>query len=319
MTEYTDIDYGVKEGRGGRLHGGARIVARIFVGLGTALAGGLVIAGIVGLASQNAPVQAAVTAAPVKTTTVAPHVGKATLAESFTGKAGAAPSSSWIAIDKTRPSTAWELENYRPFAAVLDGKGRLAITVTKDAAGSWTSGRIESARTNYTAGPTGKLRVSARIALPAGGKGYWPAFWMLGSDIRTNAKAWPANGEVDIMEHLGTEPGTIHGTFHGGTLSGGKSPGIGGIYKTAASLETGFHLFETELDRRAGTITWFVDGHAYHRVTRAQMGTKVWDQATGHGFYLLLNVAVGGWSGNPDANTKSGVAMLVDNVTVYAS
>ena len=291
-------------------------VARSLVGLGTALAGGLVIAGIVGLASQNAPVQAAVTAAPIKATTVA---GKATMAESFTGKAGAAPSSTWIAIDKTRPSTAWELENYRPSAAVLDGKGRLAITVTKDAAGNWKSGRIESARTNYTAGPTGKLRVSARIALPAGGKGYWPAFWMLGSDIRTNAKAWPANGEIDVMEHLGTEPGTIHGTFHGGSLSGGKSAGIGGTYKTAASLETGFHVFTTELDRRAGTITWFVDGHAYHKVTRAQLGTKVWDQATGHGFFLLLNVAVGGWAGNPDANTKSGVAMLVDNVTVYAS
>src|SRR6476659_4976377 len=53
MTKSTDIDYGVSQGRGGRLHGGARVVARCFVGLGTALAGGLVIAGIVGLASQN--------------------------------------------------------------------------------------------------------------------------------------------------------------------------------------------------------------------------------------------------------------------------
>src|SRR6476646_11392510 len=104
MTKSTDIDYGVSEGRGGRLHGGARIVARIFVGVGTALAGGLVIAGIVGLASQNAPVQAAVIVAPITATTVA---GKATMAESFTGKARAAPSSSWIAIDKTRPATAW--------------------------------------------------------------------------------------------------------------------------------------------------------------------------------------------------------------------
>src|SRR5256885_3035297 len=45
----------------------------------------------------------------------------------------------------------------------LDGEGHLLLTPIRDAAGNWTSGRIETRRTDFTAGDHGVLRVQADI------------------------------------------------------------------------------------------------------------------------------------------------------------
>ena len=73
-------------------------------------------------------------------------------------------------------------------------------------------------------------RFEARLKLPAG-QGLWPAFWMLGDNI--DAVGWPRSGEIDVMENIGKEPSTVHGTLHGPGYSG--AGGIGG----AASIEGG--------------------------------------------------------------------------------
>ena len=48
----------------------------------------------------------------------------------------------------------------------LDGNGNLLITPRRDASGNWTSGRIETNRTDFQPPAGGKLRVEARIQLP---------------------------------------------------------------------------------------------------------------------------------------------------------
>ena len=80
-------------------------------------------------------------------------------------------------------------------------------------------------------------RVEARIRVP-GGRGTWPAFWMLGTDLAE--VGWPACGEIDVMEHVGSQPSTVHGTVHvpgraGLDLPGGPPAGIGTAHDAPAA------------------------------------------------------------------------------------
>ncbi len=50
-------------------------------------------------------------------------------------------------------------------------------------------------------------RIEARIKVPEG-KGFWPAFWMLGENFPV--VGWPDCGEIDIMEYVGREPRPDH-------------------------------------------------------------------------------------------------------------
>jgi beta-glucanase (GH16 family) len=165
---------------------------------------------------------------------------------------------------------------------------------------------------------TGKLftqkygKFEARIRIPKG-QGMWPAFWMLGDDI--SAAGWPACGEIDIMENVGFEPATIHGTIHGPGYSGGKS--LGAPYAlSSGNVADDFHVFAVEWEPKE--IRFYVDGQLYETRTPADLpaGTRwVFD----HPFFVILNVAVGGgWPGNPDASTKFPQQMLVDYVRVYS-
>jgi beta-glucanase (GH16 family) len=158
--------------------------------------------------------------------------------------------------------------------------------------GAWTYGRIE-----------------ARIEIPRG-QGLWPAFWMLGDNIAQ--VGWPGSGEIDIMENIGKEPGTVHGTVHGPGYSGAN--GITSAYAlpSGAFADT-FHVFAVEW--QPDTIKWFVDSTLYKTIDpRSLPAPWVFD----HPFFILLNVAVGGyWPGNPDATTVFPQTMRVDYVRVY--
>ncbi len=155
-------------------------------------------------------------------------------------------------------------------------------------------------------------KFEARIRIPKG-QGMWPAFWMLGDDIST--AGWPACGEIDIMENVGSAPATVHGTLHGPGFSGDKS--LGAPYALpGGSISDDFHLFAVEWE--PNEIRFYVDGRLYETRTPADLppGARwVFD----HPFFLILNVAVGGnWPGRPDASTKFPQQMLVDYVRVYS-
>jgi beta-glucanase (GH16 family) len=155
-------------------------------------------------------------------------------------------------------------------------------------------------------------RFEARIKLPRG-QGIWPAFWMMGDDI---VKVhWPACGEIDIMENIGKEPGTVHGSAHGPAAKGSQGVTADFTLPEGKVFAEEFHVFAVEWEPQ--TIRFFVDDHLYATQTPATLpaGTKwVFD----HPFFLLLNVAVGGdWPGDPDVHTKFPQTMLVDYVRVY--
>ncbi|GLY98980.1 family 16 glycosylhydrolase [Actinoplanes sp. NBRC 103695] len=194
---------------------------------------------------------------------------------------------------------------------VHDGQGNLAITARRENPNNYqchygtceyTSGRILTAdKFSQAYG-----RFEARLKIPRG-QGIWPAFWMLGGGN------WPTDGEIDIMENVGFEPNTVHGTVHGPGYSG--AGGIGGGRTIGAPLADDFHQYAVEWS--PNLIIWYLDNSEFYRITPSNINGNPW--VFNHPFFMILNVAVGGyWPGYPDASTVFPQTMLVDWVRVSA-
>ncbi|MFF1813584.1 glycoside hydrolase family 16 protein [Streptomyces sp. NPDC058251] len=215
----------------------------------------------------------------------------------------------------------------------LDGAGNLRITPRRDAAGNWTSGRIETNRSDFQPPAGGKLRVEARLQMPnvtgAAAKGYWPAFWMLGAPYRGNWWNWPGIGELDIMENvqgINNEWATMHcGTSPGGPCN--EKSGIGGQQVCAGTTcQGGFHTYAVEWDKSTSPeeMRFYLDGVNFHTVRQNQVDATTWTNATNHGYFIILNVAMGGefpaaFGGGPDGGTDPGHPLVVDYVQVLQS
>jgi beta-glucanase (GH16 family) len=155
-------------------------------------------------------------------------------------------------------------------------------------------------------------KFEARIRIPRG-QGMWPAFWMLGDNIST--VGWPACGEIDIMENVGSEPTRILGSLHGPGFSG-ANPLSAPYVVPSGNVADDFRVFAVEWEPQE--IRFYVDGHLYETRTPADIPPNAhWP--FDHPFFVILNVAVGGnWPGSPDASTKFPQQMLVDYVRVYS-
>ena len=233
-------------------------------------------------------------------------------AQEFDGPAGAPPDPSvWVA---ELGGGGWgddQLQSYSqpPANAYLTGSGQLAIVARDDAD---APGGISSARLTTRGLVAFRYgRVAARIKVPSGA-GVWPAFWMLGTDI--DAVGWPACGEIDVMEHVGSDPTAVHGTVHGPGYAG-IGHGVGHRFDSRSRLSDDFHTYAVAWS--AASISWQLDGHEYFRVAAADVpGPWPFDKA----FFLMINLAIGGrWPGNePDASTLP-AEMLIDWIRVDGS
>ncbi|MGI8467392.1 MAG: glycoside hydrolase family 16 protein [Pyrinomonadaceae bacterium] len=213
-----------------------------------------------------------------------------------------------------------ELEYYTnsPENAYHDGKGSLVIKAIKLAAPlSFNCWYGQCGYTSARLVTKGKFeqkygRFEARIKIPRG-QGMWSAFWLLGSNIDT--VGWAQCGEIDVMENIGREPSTVHGTIHGPGYSG--ADGIGAPYNLPDNqlFADDFHVYSIEWS--SNEIRWFVDRKLYKTVTPQdipQGAQWVYD----HPFFVILNFAVGGnWGGNPDNTSVFPQTMLIDYVRIY--
>lgn len=202
-----------------------------------------------------------------------------------------------------------------PENASHDGEGHLVITALELPENSglrchYGPCRYSSARI-HTAGKLEPAfgRIEARLKLPQG-QGIWPAFWMLGSDFRS--AGWPTAGEIDIMEALGHQPTTVHGTIHGPGYSG--AAGIGRSHQLSQSFAEAFHVYALEWE--PDELRWYVDDTLYSRIRPDDVpGPWVFDQP----FFIIFNIAVGGyWPGYPDETTSFPQRMLIDYLRIYA-
>ncbi|MFN8342647.1 MAG: glycoside hydrolase family 16 protein [Cyclobacteriaceae bacterium] len=179
-----------------------------------------------------------------------------------------------------------------------DSLGTKAYTSTRMVSkgkGDWLYGRIE---------------VKARVPK---GRGTWPAIWMLSTDWSYGG--WPESGEIDIMEHVGHDPGVIHGTLHSQKYNHIKQTQKEGKI-TIPDSQDAFHVYA--VDWKEDKVDFYVDEQLYHTVTRVP-GDDFNGWPFDKRFHLILNVAVGGnWGGQQGIDESIWPQrMEVDYVRVY--
>jgi beta-glucanase (GH16 family) len=159
---------------------------------------------------------------------------------------------------------------------------------------SWTYGRIE-----------------VRAKLPKG-RGTWPAIWTLGTNIRE--VGWPACGEIDIMEHVGFDPGRIHANIHTTAYNHVRGTAKGNNVMVSRPDEE-FHVYSATWTPTA--IDVFVDGQRYFTFAKEAGGDPVWPYDKPQ--YLILNLAIGGsWGGRQGIDDSAFPAQyVIDYVRVY--
>lgn len=194
------------------------------------------------------------------------------------------------------------------------------------------TGRVETVRTDFHPLAGGAMAVEASLQQPnvstTNGMGYWPAFWMLGAPFRGHYLNWPSVGEIDIMEDINGRSSEF-ATLHCGSNPGGpcnETTGKSSGERPCPTCQTAFHTYRMEFDRSVSPeeIRWYLDGVNFFTINASQVDATTWNNATNHGFFILLDLAIGGgfpgaFGGGPNSSTLSAGTMLVDYVRVYYS
>ena len=187
--------------------------------------------------------------------------------------------------------------------------GNLVIEARKEVMGSnsYTSARMTTQ--NKKTFQYGRIDIRAKLPVA---QGLWPALWMLGSNI--SSTPWPACGETDIMELIGTYPSRVTGSIHW-ALANGTSGTVNNSYSlSSGDFSQQFHVFS--LVWKSNSIQILVDGITYMTGTNASISSGTWPFNAAS--FLIFNVAVGGdWPGAPNASTTFPQRMLVDYVRVF--
>lgn len=205
--------------------------------------------------------------------------------------------------------------------------GKLIITANKEDYGNaeYTSGRIHSqGKGDFLYG-----RAEVRAKLPAG-QGTWSAIWMLPSDPfkyattceqgedwqgSSTCDAWPNSGEIDIMEHVGYDMQTIHGTVHNEAYYWAKWEQRKASFE-GENVDQAFHVYAIEWTPEH--IIVFFDETPYFFYSNESTGWQAWPYD--HPYHIILNLAIGGmWgkAGGPIDDSIFPVSMEVDYVRIF--
>ena len=159
-------------------------------------------------------------------------------------------------------------------------------------------------------------KIESRIKFP-GGKGTWPAFWMLG-----NQGVWPKCGEIDIIEHIGAQPSRASFALHTDLKNGMRGNNWASTHFFDTSLADDFHIYGIEWcqEEEGGKdcMRFFVDNVEYATVWENDIdNAKAWP--FNRPFYIIFNLAIGGNMGGTvdDAIFNEKRIMYVDWVRVY--
>lgn len=168
--------------------------------------------------------------------------------------------------------------------------------------------------------------ITASIKLPKTGDGLWPAFWMMGTDIKS--KGWPDCGETDILEmghangiSSGTQESFLNGACHWGVPD---HQYYSYDYTNSYSVQDGeFHTFtciwtEEEVAMYIDLDT-IPDAQPYFKMALKDFGDEEFLKEN----FILFNLAVGGnfpgiWDIDKVTALSDGPAeMEIDYVRVF--
>jgi beta-glucanase (GH16 family) len=185
--------------------------------------------------------------------------------------------------------------------------GRLVITARLEElrqAPDWGGQRYTSARliTSGKASWTyGFFEVRAKMPC---GRGTWPAIWTLGHG------AWPATGELDILEQVGSDPTRVFSTVH--TSSGSGAAGVSGITQLPTAC-TAFHDYQMLWTPQR--ISFAIDGRVHHVYENGGAGAAQWPFDAPQ--FLILNLAIGGDLGGAVDDAIFPVRYEIEHVRVW--
>jgi hypothetical protein len=213
-----------------------------------------------------------------------------------------------------------ELQTYTDSTgnAALDGAGNLVVSVRKeDTTGPdgifrrYTSARITT-QGKVTVSPGSYVEASVRAPV---GRGVWPAFWLLGTDIAT--VGWPAAGELDVLETSGSDPTSLRSRVH---MPQAADPRHDAPYPVdwekagidlSGTPDRDFHAYGVYFDDK--TVRFYVDRKQHMALDRedAEVSGRVWP--FGKPMYMILNIAVN----HADPGTVFPQSMVVNRISVW--
>ena len=186
-----------------------------------------------------------------------------------------------------------------------------AEELDKAAYPDWSGQKYTSARivTRKKASWTyGFFEIKAKLTC---GTGTWPAIWTLPEDSDV---VWPNGGEIDIMEHVGFDPGVVHQSIHTKAFN----------FRAGTQKTTKFNVPDACNAMHRYQLLWTpefvllgVDDAPKFLYKREQSNQSRWPFDRPH--HLLLNIAVGGdWGGQKGISAAAFPGrMEIDYVRVY--
>lgn len=134
-------------------------------------------------------------------------------------------------------------------------------------------------------------RIEGRIKV-AGGRGTWPAFWMMPSSHGTS-NPWPDCGEIDIMEYVGFDPKAVHGHVHNKLYNGMIGTDYGAALTISDPVEN-WHVYG--IGWTSTRLIFYVDDYIYFIYENTGDGANQYPY--NYAYYIILNLAIGGnWGG----------------------
>ena len=178
----------------------------------------------------------------------------------------------------------------------------------------YTSARLNS-KFAFTYG-----RIDVRAKLPEG-EGTWPAIWTLGKNINETGAywqtqgfgttTWPACGEIDIMEHGLGPINQVSSALHTPSSFGATENYQSYVLNDVAN---NFHVYSVNWS--PNQITFLIDDVGFYTYNPETKDANTWPFDDEQ--FILLNIAMGGVSGNIDPTFTEG-SMVIDYVRVYQS